>query len=142
MYQTMMKSRSGRIAKGAVLGLSMLAFAAPEAMANGFGSDGVQAQKLGAYQGGSLHEQGLVEQVHGRRRWRRRRNRGAAIVGGVIALGALAAIANAGRHSHSHYGPRHYSRGGNRCNYWADRCADNWGYRNSNFYGCLRYHGC
>jgi hypothetical protein len=33
-----------------------------------------------------------------------------------------------------------YSRGG--CGYWSSRCAENWGYGNSNYYGCLRYHGC
>ncbi len=35
-----------------------------------------------------------------------------------------------------HY--RHYGR----CGYWSHRCAENWGYGNSNFYGCLRYYGC
>lgn len=29
-----------------------------------------------------------------------------------------------------------------RCDYWADRCAANWGVRNPDFQGCLRYHGC
>jgi hypothetical protein len=29
-----------------------------------------------------------------------------------------------------------------RCTYWSYRCAQNWGYGNSNYYGCLRYHGC
>jgi len=28
------------------------------------------------------------------------------------------------------------------CRHWRHRCADNWGYRNRNYYGCLRYHGC
>jgi len=35
------------------------------------------------------------------------------------------------------YGPRY-----GRCSYWRRRCAANWGYGNSNYYGCLRYHGC
>lgn len=34
---------------------------------------------------------------------------------------------------------RHY--GGN-CNYWHNRCVANWGYRNADYYGCMRYHGC
>jgi hypothetical protein len=38
-----------------------------------------------------------------------------------------------------------YSRprySGGSCSYWSDRCIENWGYGNSNYYGCLRYHGC
>ena len=38
-----------------------------------------------------------------------------------------------------------YSRprySGGSCGYWSSRCAENWGYGNSNYYGCLRYHGC
>lgn len=33
-------------------------------------------------------------------------------------------------------------RSSGRCGYWSRRCAANWGYRNSNYYGCLRYHRC
>ena len=44
------------------------------------------------------------------------------------------------------YDARAYDDGefasGSRCNYWSDRCIDNWGHQNSNYYGCLRYHGC
>ena len=29
-----------------------------------------------------------------------------------------------------------------RCEYWHRRCAANWGYRNRNYYGCMRYQGC
>lgn len=28
------------------------------------------------------------------------------------------------------------------CRYWSRRCAENWGYGNEDYYGCLRYHGC
>ena len=28
------------------------------------------------------------------------------------------------------------------CRHWRNRCTDNWGYRNSDYYGCMRYHGC
>ena len=31
---------------------------------------------------------------------------------------------------------------GGACAYWSDRCARNWGYGNSDYYGCLRYHRC
>jgi len=31
---------------------------------------------------------------------------------------------------------------GDRCGYWHDRCVANWGYLNSNYYGCMRYYGC
>lgn len=67
---------------------------------------------------------------------------------------------------HRRYGRRHYrSRGlhfgifpylpyqygygysrprysGGSCSYWSRRCIANWGYGNSNYYGCMRYHGC
>jgi hypothetical protein len=47
------------------------------------------------------------------------------------------------RHYRRPYLRRSYRRSyGGRCSYWARRCAENWGYRNSDFYGCLRYHGC
>lgn len=29
-----------------------------------------------------------------------------------------------------------------RCEYWAARCAANWGYGNANYHGCMRYHHC
>lgn len=38
------------------------------------------------------------------------------------------------------YSRPRYSAGS--CSYWSDRCIENWGYGNSNYYGCLRYHGC
>ena len=41
----------------------------------------------------------------------------------------------------TYYTPRRrYRRGG--CGYWRRQCRANWGYRNSDYYGCLRYHGC
>jgi hypothetical protein len=40
------------------------------------------------------------------------------------------------------YAYRPYRYSGSRCGYWSRRCAANWGYRNSNYYGCMRYHGC
>jgi len=49
-----------------------------------------------------------------------------------------------GYYSGYYYRPyRPYRRRyGRRCGYWHDRCVANWGYRNSNYYGCMRYHGC
>ncbi|MGD9868959.1 MAG: hypothetical protein AB7U38_13255 [Hyphomicrobiales bacterium] len=32
--------------------------------------------------------------------------------------------------------------GSGHCAYYADACARNWGWRNNNWYGCMRYHGC
>jgi hypothetical protein len=29
-----------------------------------------------------------------------------------------------------------------RCSRWSRRCTANWGYRNKNYYGCMRYHRC
>jgi hypothetical protein len=40
-----------------------------------------------------------------------------------------------------YYEERPAYRGG-RCAHWRDRCADNWGYGNSDYYGCLKYHNC
>ena len=28
------------------------------------------------------------------------------------------------------------------CEYWHRRCVANWGYGNSNYYGCMRFHRC
>ncbi|MFP4537492.1 MAG: hypothetical protein ACLFPA_04260 [Dichotomicrobium sp.] len=36
----------------------------------------------------------------------------------------------------------HRRRRYGRCGYWSRRCANNWGYRTSSYYGCMRYHGC
>ncbi len=39
--------------------------------------------------------------------------------------------------------PRYDGYGGGRnCGYWRSRCAENWGYGGSDYYGCLRYEGC
>lgn len=41
--------------------------------------------------------------------------------------------------------PRYYSYRRpyyGRCESWRRRCAANWGYRNPDYYGCMRYHGC
>lgn len=43
---------------------------------------------------------------------------------------------------HAYYYDRYQVRHGGRCDYWASQCARNWGRRNADFYGCLRYHGC
>jgi hypothetical protein len=31
---------------------------------------------------------------------------------------------------------------GYSCARWREACAENWGYGNNDYYGCLRYHGC
>jgi hypothetical protein len=74
-----------------------------------------------------------------RRRKRYRRRGGAAV--GAFALGLF--LGHAARSEPDYYykrSPRRSYRAS--CSYWSDRCADNWGYRNSDYYGCLRYHGC
>lgn len=146
MTMAMMNGRAGRAVKGGVLALSVVAFGAPEAFAGPNVSDGVRAQKLGAYTEGTIEEQGLVEQVRRRRRGRRgRRGAGLAVLGGILALGTIAAIAESNRrdrHYDRYYEPRRNYHRGRSCGYWADQCAQNWGYRNNNYYGCLRYYGC
>lgn len=40
---------------------------------------------------------------------------------------------------------RHYDRRDRTeysCSYYRDACAQNWGYGNNDYYGCLRYHRC
>lgn len=46
----------------------------------------------------------------------------------------------------SYYDPYYYAEpaprySGGSCGYWSRRCRANWS-RRSDFYGCLRYHGC
>jgi hypothetical protein len=31
---------------------------------------------------------------------------------------------------------------GGHCARWSNRCASRWGYRNRDYWGCMRYHGC
>lgn len=44
--------------------------------------------------------------------------------------------------------PRYYqpapprARYAGRCEYWHQQCVRNWGYGNSNYRGCMRYHRC
>lgn len=30
----------------------------------------------------------------------------------------------------------------NSCSNWRQACSENWGYGTSDYYGCLKYHGC
>ena len=120
---TLMK-QVGRFVLALALGLGMVAPTSVPAAAHG---------------GGGYHHHGGGH--YGYRYKKRRRNRDVAlgVIGGVLALGTIAALANSNRGHHR--GRRSY-RGGGSCDYWADRCAQNWGTRNNNFYGCLRYHRC
>lgn len=35
------------------------------------------------------------------------------------------------------------TRGGSgSCSYWHEQCVRNWGRRNADYYGCMRYYGC
>lgn len=38
--------------------------------------------------------------------------------------------------------PRVYRYQSSSCSYWHRRCVANWGYSNSDYRGCMRYHGC
>jgi hypothetical protein len=79
-----------------------------------------------------------VTEVRRRKRYRRR---GGGVAAG-LALGLLFGHALRSEPDYYYYkrSPRRSYR--SSCSYWSDRCADNWGYRNSDYYGCLRYHGC
>jgi hypothetical protein len=41
-----------------------------------------------------------------------------------------------------YYSQPYLGDSGGSCSYWRNQCARNWGYRNRNYYGCLRYQGC
>jgi hypothetical protein len=41
-----------------------------------------------------------------------------------------------------YYGPPRASYRGRGCGNVDYQCRRNWGYRNSDYYGCMRYHGC
>jgi hypothetical protein len=48
---------------------------------------------------------------------------------------------------YGYYGPRRYYYAPRRCyyggcSYRARQCARNWGWRNKNWRGCMRYYGC
>lgn len=75
-----------------------------------------------------------------RRRYRRHRHGGGVAAG--LAFGLLLGHALRSEPDYYYYkrSPRRIHR--SSCSYWSDRCADNWGYNNSDYYGCLRYHGC
>lgn len=65
----------------------------------------------------------------------------------AIGLGAGlvgSAIVNSNRSSR-YYDDRYYEpppRYESRCESYSYECRRNWGYGNSDYYGCLRYHGC
>lgn len=75
--------------------------------------------------------------------------RGGYLIGGLVA-GALigAAIHHHRSYDRHYYRDRRHSRyrrhnyRGGRCHHYQRQCGRNWGYRNSDFYGCMRYHGC
>ena len=74
------------------------------------------------------------------RRYRRRHRRGRAFDFGFFLPGPYGYAAEPYYHG-GHYGHSAPPSGGS-CAYWSDRCVASWGYRNPDYYGCLRYHGC
>jgi hypothetical protein len=91
------------------------------------------------YGGRSYGRRSYGKRYYGGRRYGRRYYRGRRYRNGSYwpyALGGLAL----GLYGAPYY--YDYDYGGGRCDYWARRCADNWGYGNNDYYGCLRYHGC
>ena len=115
-------SWAGRGVLGLALVLTMMAAAPAPAQAHG---------GHGYHHGGHYHKY---------KRKRRNRNVALGVIGGVLALGTIAALSNNRRYYDR--GPRYYRGGGGSCDYWANQCARNWGTRNNNFYGCMRYHRC
>ena len=78
-----------------------------------------------------------VTEVHHRKR---RRRGGAAL--GAFAFGLVLGQALRSEPDYYYYKRSPRRSHGSRCSYWSDRCADNWGYRTDDYYGCLSYHGC
>lgn len=64
-------------------------------------------------------------------------NDAAAIIGGLLAAGVAAAVISEATKGDAPVEQRYSD-----CDRYADACAKNWGTRNSNFDGCMRYHGC
>lgn len=91
----------------------------------------------------SHSDQGLYQEVGKRRgrshRWRRRYHRRRYRRHRRYRRGPRLGIYIAPPYYHHRYSrTRRYGR----CGHWRRRCGANWGYGNSNFYGCMRYHGC
>lgn len=82
-----------------------------------------------------------VTEVKRRRRYSRRGRRGGGVATG-LAFGLLLGHALRSEPDYYYYKRSPRRSHSSRCSYWSDRCASNWGYRNSDYYGCLRYHGC
>lgn len=75
----------------------------------------------------------------GFRRGRGRRGPSAGAVGAAIGLGLLGAAIAAGA---ANSAPAPAAPAGGRCDYWASRCAANWGPSGPNFRGCMRHYRC
>jgi hypothetical protein len=73
----------------------------------------------------------------------------------VASLASNGHVTKADFRFHLYIGPRHRyyrpyyrrkryyrRRRHGRCGYWRKRCIRNWGYRNKDYYGCMRYHDC
>lgn len=86
------------------------------------------------YRHGYRHHHHKKKHYYKKKKRDSHRDEALAIFGGLLAVGVAAAIINEANKSKA---PRHGA-----CDYWVDRCAANWGTRNNNFYGCIRYHGC
>ncbi len=76
-----------------------------------------------------------VTKVH-RRRLRHRRHRGPSFYFG---FGAPSYYYDPYPY---YYRPRVRRYRGGSCHRWHRRCVRNWGYRNSSYRQCMRYHGC
>lgn len=61
--------------------------------------------------------------------------------GAGLAIGFIGGLVT-GHVKHRHYGHRHRGYRYRSCRHWHRRCGRNWGYHNSSYYGCMRYHGC
>lgn len=76
------------------------------------------------------------------RRWSRRHRRNRFYSYGVpLGLGLYLGSRPNYYYDDDYYHERRSYSGG-RCAHWRNRCADNWGYGNNDYYGCLRYHNC
>lgn len=127
--------------RAVVMLAAAVSFVLAAGSANAMPSSGAASSQTKAIEHSTKHIKGAVEHV------RHRRHRG----GVYFYFGSPGYYPYYHRpyyYSPYYYHPRpryrrykRYRRSGS-CRYWRRQCGRNWGYRNSDFYGCLRYHGC
>jgi hypothetical protein len=139
-------------------------------LAAGLGLAGTAAPSLSASMAPAVNagdaNTSLIQEAQSRREYRSNRNRGERQYNRHRGDRRYNRERHGNRYRYRHGRYRHYHNGyyyanpwwlvpgigvgiglgavtpGYSCGYWQDQCAARWGYRGSNYYGCMRYHGC